>query len=103
MKTSKHSLIRVLLCHQVIEGEVKIGKEEVNHIKEQLIAKDSSHQVKVTQLEQSVARARQEVVALTSQLDQVQQERVSYQTQATELRTALHSTLRQLKVSTYKG
>ncbi|XP_071524212.1 uncharacterized protein [Panulirus ornatus] len=82
---------------KVIEGEVKVGKEEVNQVKEQLIAKDSSHQIKVAQLEQSVTRARQEVVALTSQLDQVQQERVSYQTQATELRTALHSTLRQLK------
>ncbi|XP_069182477.1 putative leucine-rich repeat-containing protein DDB_G0290503 isoform X1 [Procambarus clarkii] len=82
---------------KVVEGEVKVGKEEACQLKEQLVTKDSSHKVKVTQLEQSVARARQEVVVLTSQLDQVQQERVSYQTQATELRTALHSTLRQLK------
>ncbi|XP_042222159.1 GRIP and coiled-coil domain-containing protein 2-like isoform X2 [Homarus americanus] len=82
---------------KVVEGEVKAGKEEVSHMKDQLLTKNTSHQVKVTQLEQSVARARQEVVALTSQLNQVQQERVSYQSQATELRTALHSTLRQLK------
>ncbi|KAK8753924.1 hypothetical protein OTU49_002387 [Cherax quadricarinatus] len=82
---------------KVAEGEVKVGKEEICQLRKQLIIKDSNHQVKISQAEQSVALARQEVVTLTSQLDQVQQERVSYQTQATELRTALHTTLRQLK------
>lgn len=84
---------------QVVEGQLKASSEEVNQVREQLDAKVASHQIGVEQLEQSVARARQEVAALTAQLSQVQRERVSYQTQAVELRTALHTALGQLKVS----
>lgn len=82
----------------VVEGQLKASSEEVNQVKEQLDAKVASHQMTVEQLEQSVARARQEVAALTAQLSQVQRERVSYQTQAMELRTALHTALGQLKI-----
>lgn len=78
---------------------MKASSEELNQLKEQLDAKVASHQLTVEQLEQSVARARQEVAALTTQLSQVQRERVSYQTQAVELRTALHTALGQLSVS----
>ncbi|XP_042880601.1 golgin subfamily B member 1-like isoform X2 [Penaeus japonicus] len=82
----------------VVEGQLKASSEELNQLKEQLDAKVASHQLTVEQLEQSVARARQEVAALTTQLSQVQRERVSYQTQAVELRTALHTALGQLSI-----
>lgn len=83
---------------QVVEGEAKVRLEEVKQAKEHLTCKEESHQAQVTQLERSVSQAGQEIATLTSQLTTVQQERLSYQTQATQLRTALHSTLTQLKV-----
>ncbi|XP_066940416.1 early endosome antigen 1-like [Macrobrachium rosenbergii] len=82
---------------KVVDGELEASKKDVLLSKERLLNLESSHQAKITQLEESINRSRQEVVTLSSQLGQVQKERVSYQNQATELRVALQSTLAQLK------
>ncbi|XP_068241897.1 golgin subfamily A member 3-like isoform X1 [Palaemon carinicauda] len=82
---------------KVLEGELEASKKELTLSKERILNLESGHQAKIIQLEESISCSRQEVVTLSTQLGQVQKERIGYQTQATELRMALQSALAQLK------
>lgn len=82
----------------MLRGDLEVSQEEVRQAREQQAAKERSHSERVAQLEERLGAARQEAESLLSQLSQAKQERVRYQSQATELRTALHTALAQLKV-----
>ncbi|KAK7075944.1 hypothetical protein SK128_012697 [Halocaridina rubra] len=82
---------------KVIEGELNAAKEELNLVKETQTSHEAALRIVISQLQDSVSKSREEVALLSSQLGEVQKERVNYQMQATELRSALHSTLAQLK------
>lgn len=82
----------------MLHGDLEVRLEEARQAKEQCVAKEKSHSERVAQLEERLGLARQEAESLVSQLSQAKQERVSYQGQATQLRTALHTALAQLKV-----
>lgn len=83
---------------QMLHGDLEVSREEARQAREQQAAKERSQGERVAQLEDRLGTARQEAESLVSQLSQAKQERVRYQGQATELRTALHTALAQLKV-----
>ena len=67
-------------------------------MRQQQLVKERSQAERGALLEGRLGAARQEAETLATQLSQAKQERVSYQGQATQLRSALHSALEQLKV-----
>lgn len=87
------------LEHQLkmLHGDLEVRREEVRQAREQQAARERCHGERVAQLEERLGVALREAESLVSQLSQAKQERVSYQGQATELRTALHTALAQLK------
>lgn len=82
----------------MLQGDLEVSREEAKQAREQQAARERSQSERVAQLEERLGVARQEAESLVTQLSQAKQERVSYQGQATQLRTALHTALAQLKV-----
>ena len=82
----------------MLGGELEVSREEVRQAREQQVARERSQAERMAGLEGRLGAAQQEAESLAAQLSQAKGERVSYQTQATQLRTALHSALEQLKV-----
>ena len=85
---------------KALENEVGNLNEEIKRLLLQDTNKDAAHVAAIKQVEEQASRSRKEVAKISIELTQSQREKLSYQKQSTELKTALNSALNQLKVGT---
>ena len=84
-----------------MENEITSYKDEVNRLLQQDLSKEASHELAIKKIENQASKSRKEIANISVELSKVQREKLSYQRQCTELKTALNSALSQLQVIFY--